>query len=447
MPDVDLLVVTLDRAILVFALGDGPRGVGIVDKRPSGRPAGPFARRLRQEIVGATVETIAIESPGLMRLGVERGGIAATLIVCWFGRHPNAVLVGETDRVVAAMTQDRRGDPRPGESWTPPPSRVHHTPATSVDELMRAGPELLAQQDRAQIERARRSLVRSLARAAQRLERRIVALESDTARALEAPSMRAHASIILTNLHAIERGAQQARAMDWASDPPREIVIELDPALDARHQAERMFHRARRLERGALMAETRRAATDTDRRSIVGLRQRCEETTTIAGLRALAEEAARLKVRGALDAFAADRPGRAKGAPARVPYRRFVTEGDEVILVGRGAADNDELTLRHSRPGDLWLHARGVRGAHVLVPLGSSQSCPAGLLVDAATLAAHFSDARGEPIVEVQYAQRRHVRKPRGAGPGEVVVDREKVLALRLEPQRLSRLLACERPT
>jgi predicted ribosome quality control (RQC) complex YloA/Tae2 family protein len=65
--------------------------------------------------------------------------------------------------------------------------------------------------------------------------------------------------------------------------------------------------------------------------------------------------------------------------------------------------------------------------------------------LDAATLAAHFSEAAGEALVEVQHTDRRHVRKPRGAAPGAVFVDREHVLLLRFEPERLVRLLASER--
>jgi predicted ribosome quality control (RQC) complex YloA/Tae2 family protein len=112
--------------------------------------------------------------------------------------------------------------------------------------------------------------------------------------------------------------------------------------------------------------------------------------------------------------------------------------------VGRGASDNDALTLRHSKPSDLWLHARGYRGAHVVIPMGRGEECPSELLLDAATLAVHFSAAAGEDRVEVQHTPRRYVRKPRGAAPGAVMVDRERVLVLRHEPDRLARLLASE---
>jgi predicted ribosome quality control (RQC) complex YloA/Tae2 family protein len=116
-------------------------------------------------------------------------------------------------------------------------------------------------------------------------------------------------------------------------------------------------------------------------------------------------------------------------------------------LVGRGAAHNDQLTLHVARPRDLWLHAREWSGAHVVVPLGRGESCPPEVLVDAAHLAAHFSDfsgAREEAVVEITYGLRKHVRKPRGSAPGAVVLDREKVLVLRRQDTVTERLLAAE---
>jgi predicted ribosome quality control (RQC) complex YloA/Tae2 family protein len=80
----------------------------------------------------------------------------------------------------------------------------------------------------------------------------------------------------------------------------------------------------------------------------------------------------------------------------------------------------------------------------VVVPLDKGASCPAEVLVDAAHLAAHFSDARGERVVEVQTTPRRYIRKPRGSAPGAVIVDREKVLVLRVDDERLKQLLSSE---
>lgn len=80
----------------------------------------------------------------------------------------------------------------------------------------------------------------------------------------------------------------------------------------------------------------------------------------------------------------------------------------------------------------------------MIVPLARGETCPDPLRLDAALLAAHFSEAAGELLVEVQTAARRHVHKPRGAAPGAVHVREEKTLTLRVDDARVRWLLERE---
>ena len=129
-------------------------------------------------------------------------------------------------------------------------------------------------------------------------------------------------------------------------------------------------------------------------------------------------------------------------AEARLPYRKYTSRTGAPVLVGRSARDNDTL-WKSARGNDLWLHARGVQGAHVVVP-GAGESPDARTLGDAALLAAHFSSARGEDGVEVAWTRCKYLRKPKGAAPGSVIVTQEKVLRVRLEADRLATLLRTE---
>ena len=92
-------------------------------------------------------------------------------------------------------------------------------------------------------------------------------------------------------------------------------------------------------------------------------------------------------------------------------------------------------------PHDLFLHVRGTPGAHVIVSLQRGEAVPEQALLDAATLALHYSKQRRAEKAEVTYTHRKHVTKPKGAKPGLVAVRREKVILLRREPERLARLL------
>ncbi len=138
------------------------------------------------------------------------------------------------------------------------------------------------------------------------------------------------------------------------------------------------------------------------------------------------------------------RPPRRRGEEEAVPYRTFRSQAGLAILVGRGAAENDQLTVRVARGNDLWLHARGRPGAHVVLRLPKGAAPDQESLLDAAHLAAHFSDARGEAAPEIVYTRAKHVRKVRGAAPGAVTFSQERAMALRVEPARVERLLQAE---
>ena len=101
--------------------------------------------------------------------------------------------------------------------------------------------------------------------------------------------------------------------------------------------------------------------------------------------------------------------------------KSFVSSEGLEILVGRSSKDNDVLTLKIARNDDFWLHVAGYGGSHVVLrnpaklPIAPKQS-----LLEAAQLAAYFSQARNAPKVEIHYTQKRFVSKPRGAKPGLV---------------------------
>ncbi len=108
------------------------------------------------------------------------------------------------------------------------------------------------------------------------------------------------------------------------------------------------------------------------------------------------------------------------------PYRTFVIEGFEV-LVGRGEAENDELTFEVAEPYDLWLHvAGGTPGSHVVVRNPDRLEVPPAVVEAAAAAAAWYSKARGAPRVEVHLCRVADVSKPRGAPIGLVELARWK---------------------
>jgi predicted ribosome quality control (RQC) complex YloA/Tae2 family protein len=107
-------------------------------------------------------------------------------------------------------------------------------------------------------------------------------------------------------------------------------------------------------------------------------------------------------------------------------FRTYWYQGNE-IRVGKSATSNDEL-LRITHKDDIWLHARGVSGSHVVIPMNRSQQKPGNDLLEyAAGLAAFFSKAKGSSLVPVIFTRKKFVRKSKGMAPGSVFVDKEEV--------------------
>jgi hypothetical protein len=126
----------------------------------------------------------------------------------------------------------------------------------------------------------------------------------------------------------------------------------------------------------------------------------------------------------------AGRP-KASAPRARLPYKSYRTSGGIEVLVGRGAGANDELTYGIAKPDDVWLHARDVTGAHVVMRWSQEGAPPARDLREAAALAAWYSRARGSVVVPVDWTRRRHVRRARGGPPGRALVDRAQTVMAR----------------
>jgi len=286
------------------------------------------------------------------------------------------------------------------------------------------------------LEPAKNAARLTLGEAKRRLVRRVAAVRGDLLRGAEAQEWADKARWFVVEAGRAPRGTRELTVVD----PTTDLVLRLpvDPARSAREELDGIFHRARRMQKGMEIARARLAEAEAKIASI--------EAKLLAVDAARSEDDLTAAI-GAPEPPRLPRTKAPKGKePKRRPYRLFKTQLGTPILVGRRAADNDALTFHVARPRDLWLHARGIEGAHVIVPLAKGKEPSPEALVDAAHLAAHFSGYRDEATVEIDYAPRGRVRKPRGSPPGLVVVDRAKALLVRIESERLARLLASEDP-
>jgi len=255
------------------------------------------------------------------------------------------------------------------------------------------------------IDRVRREITRIAAR----IER----LEAQQERALpQARALRAQGDVLLARLHEVKRGATRVSLADFEGGT---LELTLDPKLSPAENARAFYDAARKRERAA----ERLPAVIADARARVGALE-----SLVA--RAEAGAATTQDVEAALPPAT---PVDAKGEEVVLPYRRYVTSGGLEVRVGRSSRANDELTFHHSSPNDVWLHARDVAGAHVVLRWPDKEANPPQRdLAEAAVLAALHSKSRTSGTVAVDWTRRKYVRKPRKSKPGSVLLERAKTL-------------------
>jgi predicted ribosome quality control (RQC) complex YloA/Tae2 family protein len=259
-------------------------------------------------------------------------------------------------------------------------------------------------------------------------------LKSDEFRLKKMELCRVQGELLKPHLNKIQRGQSSLDIFDWHGQP---VTITLDPALGPKSNLEALFKRAKKADRG-LPRVSKRLATVQAR--LIEQNDRLEWLATLS-LQELLELDANTE-------YVPPGAGRAKKGSdtTRPKLREFKTIDGFQVRVGKGAKENDYLTLRVARGHDLWLHARGSPGAHVVLHLEKNTEPTSEALLDASHLAAFYSDRRAETQVEVLYTRAKYVRKSKGAAPGSVGVSKEKTINLRIENDRLDRLLGRELP-
>jgi len=408
--------------VLILVTLPGMLRLGVVDERPRGATASPAVSQLRRHVEGARIESVEM-SQRAARLSLTRAD-ETRLLIASPSKPYGAWWLCDTEGPVVVRS--------PGAPQTVPTEDEHLYPKT-LDELRASGTSALDAHRRTR----RQQLERLLERHIKRISKKRDAIVGDLERAAAAEELHEKASLILAYAAEIPANSPFFDTTTW-DDEPRQIRIELDPRKSPTELAQELFKKSKRLKRGLDVAPERLHAVEAELASLVQARDELGDDS-------LGEFETKLESLGVSVTAPKEEARKRRQAGVRLPYREFMAADSSAVLVGRGAADNDRLTLRVARPHDLWLHARGVTGAHVVVRLTKGKSCSPDALVDAATLAAHFSDLRGEPVVDVLYTPRRFVHKRKGSPVGSVTLGREKVMPVRIEAARLQRLLENEK--
>ncbi len=208
---------------------------------------------------------------------------------------------------------------------------------------------------------------------------------------------------------------------------PEEMHIPLDPSLSPAENAQAYFEEYRKRQAANEQVPVLLAETKVQLDYFQQLLTEVELAEDRAQLDAVRAEMAEVGIGRA--------PKRKHSAEAGDPLTLRGPDGTP-ILVGRNSRQNDLVTFRRGAPNDIWLHAHGVPGSHVIIK-SAGRPVDEETLHQAARLAARFSAARHEGRVQVDYTERRHVRHIKGAPAGMVTYTHEETLVV--EPAAIVR--------
>lgn len=225
--------------------------------------------------------------------------------------------------------------------------------------------------------------------------------------ALEAESLRAQADILMAYQHQVPKNAKTVILTGFDG---HEITIGLDATLSALVNAKNLYERAKKRESRKIQAESRESE----------LQQKLSELQNIkAGLEALHDN----KLTELLKTYAPPEKKQVRNEPGI----RYAAPHDFTVIVGRNSKENDIVTFKIAKSRDLWLHAQGYPGSHVIIQ-SENREVPYETLLFAAQLAAAYSKAGQSDNVPVDYTQRKNVWKPKGAAPGAVYMTQQKTV-------------------
>ena len=206
-------------------------------------------------------------------------------------------------------------------------------------------------------------------------------------------------------------GEKELLCLDYYSG--KEVKIPLDPQLSAQENSQKYYARYNKLKRTCEALETLTAET----------KQEIDHLESISAALDIAvreEDLVQIKEELMEFGFIKKRPfGSKKPKITSRPYHYRSTDGFD-IYVGKNNYQNEELTFRFANGNDWWFHAKGIPGSHVVVRT-EGKELPDRVFEEAGSLAAWYSKGRSNEKVEIDYIQRKHVKKAAGGAPGFVI--------------------------
>ena len=279
----------------------------------------------------------------------------------------------------------------------------------------------------------------------ERCRRKAEMLQKELAASEEANQYRLWADLLLARQNDVRQGLQSVTLPNLfeSRETLTQVTIPLDPRLDAVGNANRIFHKYHKLRRALALVPPQiqqNAAEIATIEQLLADLMLADTPAEVALVKAETQTAGYMRgaqgIKGQQKHQKPSHSGKGKGGKVvkgkpvppggGVPLHLQSREGF-TILIGKNSRQNEDVTFHQAASHDMWLHARGVPGSHVIIKAGG-RDIPRSTIEQAANLAAWYSQARGSTSVPVDYTLQRYVRHMKGGGPGMVIYDHERTV-------------------
>jgi predicted ribosome quality control (RQC) complex YloA/Tae2 family protein len=421
-----ILLLSPDRSL--------PRLHLVSDKPAADTTPRPFILYLRSHLTGARVVQIALlNQDRIVEIVFAKQDAEYRLVFELIGTAANLILTDSSSKILAiyylsALSENPVRTLAPGFQYALPDKKrirksINDLPNIAADSPNREAEAFYQRlNEQRTLSLVRQELQSCLRKALSKIERRVAALSRDLQSLDHAEKYRQAGDLVLANLDQLKTGMEEVNLVGYDGVS---VALRLDPKLSPARNVERFFKKYKKAKAGHAIIMQR-------------LHQAEEEAFYLKSLQSSVERAQDerdlIEVRSALIAKGYIKSKEREKVPVQpaMPYRTVLFR-DWEILVGKGAKGNDHISTKIARPDDLWLHAEGMPGSHVLVKNPEKKEIPADVLVKAAALAAYYSKGKAAGKVSVTYTRAGLVKKPRGAKPGLVTITERKSIMVRPE--------------
>lgn len=256
------------------------------------------------------------------------------------------------------------------------------------------------------------SLNKLLVNLRDRTARKLQKQQTELSRCADREQLRIRGDLLQANLYRIERGAEYADVENYYDPEGKTLRIKLNPAISPAANAQR-YYKDYQKEKNAeifLTEQIEKGAAELEYiESVIDEVGRAQNERELAQIREELEQQGYLR-----------KQNNKRQKQAALPFLEFESSDGFKILVGRNNLQNDMLTLKTAAKTDMWLHTKDIHGSHVIIRADGKEITDSAI-VEAASLAAYHSKARGSSKVPVDYTLVKHVSKPNGAKPGMVI--------------------------